>query len=316
MSAVLTEAMAGPPVPSWRTSSRGSLSRATVATAEVPTREDGTEALRSRLNAACEPVRPVTVDFGELEGLPAPVTRYLRTVLADGQPMVAGARLHHTGTFDMGQETASWKPFTSDQVVVTRGPGFDWNGNVAMLPGVPVRVHDAYEAGEGVLTVGVLGLFPVADLRGTGDVAEGELMRFLAEAAWYPTALLPSQGVRWEAVDDRSASATLTDGDLKLLPTGPMDGGRPSVHDNQAKPPPVGVGVVPTWNDLVTHTVDSTHLGLGDKLLVGLSKPIDVSKTRPRVALELRRIGWASVDRSLWPGLMTSMLNLTEELSR
>lgn len=114
----------------------------------------------------------------------------------------------------------------------------------------------------------------------------------------------------------RPSNAILADGDRKFLPTGPMDGGRPSVHDNQAKPPPVGVGVVPTWNDLVTHTVDPTHLGLGDRLLVGLSKPIDVSKTRPRVALELRRIGWASVDRSLWPGFMTSVFSLTEELSR
>ena len=41
-------------------------------------------------------------------------------------------------------------------------------------------------------------------------------MRFFAEAAWYPTALLPSQGVQWEAVDDRSASGTLTEGALRL----------------------------------------------------------------------------------------------------
>ena len=36
-------------------------------------------------------------------------------------------------------------------------------------------------------------------------MAVGELMRFLAEAAWYPTALLPREGVRWVAVDDTSA---------------------------------------------------------------------------------------------------------------
>jgi hypothetical protein len=130
--------------------------------------------------------------------------------------MVAGARMRHTGTFNLGQDTDSWRPFTSDQVVVTRRPGFDWNGDVAMLPGVPVRVHDTYVAGEGVLDARVLGLFPVADLRGTGDVAHGQLMRFLAEAAWYPTALLPSQGMRWEAVDDRSARATLADGDTAV----------------------------------------------------------------------------------------------------
>jgi len=41
-------------------------------------------------------------------------------------------------------------------------------------------------------------------------------MRFFAEAAWYPTALLPSQGVRWQAVDDHSAKATLADGTLSV----------------------------------------------------------------------------------------------------
>jgi hypothetical protein len=100
--------------------------------------------------------------------------------------------------------------------VVTRRPGFVWDGRVALLPGIAVRVHDAYVAGVGLLHPALLGLVSLANLRGTGEVAQGELMRFFAEAAWYPTALLPSQGVRWQAVDDRSAQATLTDGALTL----------------------------------------------------------------------------------------------------
>ena len=57
---------------------------------------------------------------------------------------------------------------------------------------------------------------PLADERGVAALAEGELMRYLAEAAWYPTALLPSQGARWQALDERSARATLSDGSLTL----------------------------------------------------------------------------------------------------
>ena len=176
----------------------------------------GTRELRARLEAARVPVRPQAVDFRELEGLPDPVQRYFREVLEEGQPMVVGARVRHEGTFNMGETTDQWKPFTSDQQVVTQRPGFDWDGRIAMMPGLPVRVHDAYVEGEGILHASLLGLFPVVDMRGAGDVAEGELMRFFAEAAWYPTALLPSQGVRWEAVDDRSAHATLTEDDVTI----------------------------------------------------------------------------------------------------
>jgi hypothetical protein len=175
-----------------------------------------TQDLRARLDAARAPLRPQTVDFRELEGLPAPVQRYFRAVLEEGQPMVAGVHVRHTGTFNMGETTDQWKPFTSDQKVVTQRPGFDWNGRVSMMPGVPVRVHDAYVAGEGTLHAALLGLFSVVDMRGTREVAEGELMRYFAEAAWYPTALLPRQGVSWEAVDDRSAYATLEEGDITL----------------------------------------------------------------------------------------------------
>lgn len=180
----------------------------------------GTRGLFERLEAARVPPVPARYDAArELQGLPAPAQRYFRAVLTDGQPFVAAATVEHRGTFNMGEAADQWKPFTSHQRVVTRRPGFVWDGKVAMLPGLNVHVHDAYVAGEGILHPAILGLFTLVDLRGAGDVALGELMRFFAEAAWYPTALLPSQGVRWETVDDQSARATLTDRGLSLTMT-------------------------------------------------------------------------------------------------
>jgi hypothetical protein len=41
-------------------------------------------------------------------------------------------------------------------------------------------------------------------------------MRYLAEAAWYPTALLPGSGVEWEAIDDSTARASLSDGNTSV----------------------------------------------------------------------------------------------------
>ena len=65
----------------------------------------GTKNLRARLDAARVSIRPQVVDFRELEGLPAPVQRYFRTVLKEGQPMVTGVRVQHRGTFNMGETT-------------------------------------------------------------------------------------------------------------------------------------------------------------------------------------------------------------------
>lgn len=112
--------------------------------------------------------------------------------------------------------TPQWKPFTARQRVTTNRPGFVWDATIPMVPGVPVRVVDAYVAGEGLLRPTILGLWPLREAQGTGDIARGELMRYFAEAVWYPTALLPSQGVVWQAVDDTSAHATIIDGPISL----------------------------------------------------------------------------------------------------
>ncbi len=171
-----------------------------------------TQALLARLEATRLPLATTRYDAHELAGLPAPVQRYFRAVLKDGQPIIAAASLKLSGTINMSEAAEQWKPFTSDQRVITRRPGFDWDARIMMLPGVPVHVHDAYVAGEGILRGALFGLVPVVNMAGTPEMARGELLRFFAEAGWYPTALLPSQGVRWQAVDDTSAHATLADG--------------------------------------------------------------------------------------------------------
>ena len=167
-------------------------------------------------NAKVRLPSPARYDMRELDGLPAPVQRYFRAVLQDGQSLIAAATVKMTGRINMSATGEQWKRFSSRQRIIIHRPGFLWDAKVTLLPGLAVRVVDGYVAGQGRLRAAVQGLFTVAELHGEGEIARGELMRFLAEAAWIPTALLPSQGVQWEAVDDGSAKATLTDGPLSV----------------------------------------------------------------------------------------------------
>ena len=176
-----------------------------------------TQTQMAKLEAARLAMPAGRYDIREIEGLPAPVQRYFRAVLKDGQPFIATATFELAGTINMSSTGGdNWKPFTSSQRAVVHRPGFLWNGRVSMLPGLAARVHDSYIAGTGTLHAAMLGLFTVAEVQGGGEIARGELMRYFAEMPWYPTALLPSQGVHWAAVDDRSANATLVDGAISL----------------------------------------------------------------------------------------------------
>ncbi|HTO73653.1 MAG TPA: DUF6544 family protein [Gemmatimonadales bacterium] len=172
----------------------------------------GTRELREELQSVAQTLEPRRYDAAMLDSLPAPVARYLRRVLKDGQPMIDSARFTHRGRFNMGEDTPEWTRFSSDQLVVPSAPGFDWDGRISLGPGISVRVHDAFVEGTGVLHASVAGLFTVAEMRATPELAEAELQRYLAEAVWYPTALLPGHGLSWSAIDDSTATATLVSG--------------------------------------------------------------------------------------------------------
>lgn len=178
--------------------------------------ESATKGMHAKLEAARLPISVKTYCTDELIGLPAPVQKYLRAVLKDGQPVVSIVHAELSGSINMSATGEKWKRLTSTQQIIAQRPGFDWEGRIEMMPGLAARVHDAYVAGKGILHATLFGLVSLANLRGTPEIARGELMRFLAEAAWYPTALLPSQGVQWKAVDDFSAKATLKDGETAL----------------------------------------------------------------------------------------------------
>jgi hypothetical protein len=114
------------------------------------------------------------------------------------------------GTF-RGDATGDWSPFTATQHVTIRPPGFVWDASIRMMPLVPVRVLDAYHDGRGLLRARIGDAFTVMEGEPSPQLDEGELLRYLAEAPLYPTALLPAMGVTWTPIDGRSARATLTD---------------------------------------------------------------------------------------------------------
>lgn len=172
--------------------------------------------LRARLDQARLPLAPTPFDRAMLAGLPAPVQRYLGMVLAEGQPMISTVALTHTGTFCIDAARPRWLPFRSDQRVVVHRPGFDWQAQMRLAPGIEILVQDTYVEGEGVLRASLMGLRTLAAQRGGAQLARGELMRYLAETAYYPTALLPHAGVRWTPLDDKAATARLADGDLSV----------------------------------------------------------------------------------------------------
>lgn len=172
-----------------------------------------TDKLRFKMTNGQQSIQPKTYDPRAITGLPEPVQRFFKTVLKDGQGIVAKVELLQKGQFNMNEKLDKWNNFTATQLVVTQRLGFDWNARIQMAPLLNAFVHDTYLLGAGNLHASLMGLFTLVNMHDAPELNKGELLRFFAEAAWYPTSLLPSQGVSWEAINENSALATLTDGE-------------------------------------------------------------------------------------------------------
>jgi hypothetical protein len=160
------------------------------------------------LSGRARQVSPGVVTAEMLQGLPAPVQRYLTYTGVVGKPMVSTVRLEMTGRIRQAEEQ-SWMGLEANEFYTVSPPAFTWHATTKMA-GLPlVRVRDSYLDGEGGLQVSLLGLVTMDDARGA-DVDQGSLMRYLNEVMWFPSAFL-GDNITWEAIDDDSARVTLTD---------------------------------------------------------------------------------------------------------
>lgn len=170
-----------------------------------------TQSRVEELRTAVEARPGESYQSSDVADVPAPVRGYFATVLEEGQPLVHTVELEQRGEFRLGGRDGSWKPMTATQHYTVDPPGFLWDADIKMVPWVPVRVVDAYEFGSGSLRAMLLSALPVAESEPSPAMNEAELQRYLGEAVWFPTALLPSAGVTWKGIDDQSARAVIED---------------------------------------------------------------------------------------------------------
>lgn len=90
---------------------------------------------------------------------------------------------------------AAWDRFTSRQTIALERCEFDWIARSG--PGGLVSVRDALVDGVGHLHVRALGCITLARVAPSPELVRGELMRYLAEIAWAPDAILRNTSLRW-----------------------------------------------------------------------------------------------------------------------
>lgn len=138
--------------------------------------------------------------------LPEPVRRHLRYAIPEGAPAIRTVHMRHTGEMRL-KPGARWFPVTGEQYFTAGTAGFVWSGIMRLAPLLRVNARDCLLSGRGNMLVKLGAAIPIADARGA-ELDQASRLRWLAEIAWFPYGFV-GDPIRWEAIDERSARATL-----------------------------------------------------------------------------------------------------------
>ena len=137
-------------------------------------------------------------------GLDEPVQRYFLHAIAPGTPLAAYVELEMSGSIRMKPD-ADWQPMQASQIVAESG-GFVWQANVGNSL-MSLNGADYYAQHHGRVKFSLWGLIPLVDAQ-SNDVDRSSIGRLCVEYVWLPSALLPHNGVAWQAIDRNNIQAS------------------------------------------------------------------------------------------------------------
>jgi len=114
--------------------------------------------------------------------------------------------LTQTGRIKRKIGTEAWMAFTAAQTISTRICEFDWKAQAGPLGMISAR--DALKDDEGRFDIMAFGVIPIARAEHSAALMRGELMRYLAELAWAPHAILLNTALRWRVDGPRNLAVS------------------------------------------------------------------------------------------------------------
>lgn len=149
-------------------------------------------------------------DYDRIAELPEPVQRYINFVFTGPVQRHTSVHLEAEGSFRRPL-TEGFNATTAEQVIALGTPALMFSATTPVLPGIWARAYDFFAEGRMDMRAKVLSTFTVMEEQETPELNRISLRRWLLESALYPQALLPGGPVIWEAIDDTSARAVVTD---------------------------------------------------------------------------------------------------------
>jgi hypothetical protein len=140
----------------------------------------------------------------------AQLERVRRFAMPNGAVPCREIRLRQVAEIRLAPDGA-WLAHEAEQRIDPLGVAFRWKARTRMARLFPITIVDAFEGGQGELTVRLFGVIPLVRGRGA-EFDRGEAMRGLAEMPWHPFGFNEHPGLTWAAAEGGGLHAAFDDG--------------------------------------------------------------------------------------------------------
>jgi hypothetical protein len=127
--------------------------------------------------------------------IPATVHELAARLGVKAEGNTVAVKLTQTGRIKRKIDTESWLSFTAIQSISVNECAFDWRARAG--PFGMVSAHDALKNGVGQFDITALGFIPIVRAAHSSALMRGELIRYLAELAWSPDAIVRNGELCW-----------------------------------------------------------------------------------------------------------------------
>ena len=154
---------------------------------------------------------PPTFTNSMVAELPEPARRYFHFTIAEGTPLHTVAEITMRGQFALGSKVAPNYMSMNAEQVLAAPEGFIWemSGGSGMM-----RISGSDSANW--TRFWFAGVAPIARAGSTADHRLSAFGRYVSEAVlWTPAAVLPTERVVWDAVDENTARVTVIHNEMR-----------------------------------------------------------------------------------------------------
>ncbi|MBK7104610.1 MAG: hypothetical protein IPH62_04945 [Ignavibacteriae bacterium] len=153
--------------------------------------------------------------FSQIENQPKLIKKYFKTVIDDSSQIPNFITLNQSGEIKT-EENSNWLKIKSAEYFTTQKPNLLLDAEIGNSKFFWIEIVDSYLKSKGNTLIKINSSVTIGDSWGI-EIDKSNLFKYLSEAVYFPSSLLPSENLIWNILDSNIAEIKFTNSKTSVV---------------------------------------------------------------------------------------------------